>query len=103
MNTLPKRKTIRPTDHDYSTPGAYFITICTANRQKIFWSDRRGELCSPARLPMSHIGKIVEAEIHKLDTVYDAVHVDKYCVMPDHIHMILRIDTDVDGRTQCTV
>lgn len=25
-------------DYDYSTPGAYFITVCTANREKIFWN-----------------------------------------------------------------
>ena len=48
-NVLPKRKQIRIKDYDYSTPGAYFITVCTANREKIFWSDRRGELCSPAK------------------------------------------------------
>ena len=47
MNELPKRTPIRIKDYDYSTPGAYFITVCTANREKIFWSDRRGELCSP--------------------------------------------------------
>ena len=38
-NTLPKRKKIRIEDYDYSTPGAYFITVCTTNREKIFWSD----------------------------------------------------------------
>ena len=48
-NVLPKRKQIRIKDYDYSTPGAYFITVCTANREKIFWSDRRGELCSLVR------------------------------------------------------
>ena len=47
MIDLPKRKPIRIENYDYSAPGAYFITICTANREKILWSDRRGELCSP--------------------------------------------------------
>ena len=89
MNELPKRKHIRIEDYDYSTPGAYFITVCTANREKIFWSDRRGELCSPANVPLSDIGIIV-----------DSVRVDKYCIMPDHIHFILSIDTDENGRTQ---
>ena len=98
MNDLPKRKQLRIEDYDYSTPGAYFITVCTANREKIFWSDRRGELCSPANVPLSDIGMIVDNEIQKLSTVYDAVHVDKYCIMPDHIHMILSVNTDVDGR-----
>ena len=36
MNNIPKRKPIRIEDYDYSTPGAYFITVCTANRKKIF-------------------------------------------------------------------
>ena len=43
MDNLPKRKPIRIEDYDYSTPGAYFITVCTANREKIFWADRRGD------------------------------------------------------------
>ena len=99
MNELPKRKHIRIEDYDYSTPGAYFITVCTVNREKIFWSDRRGELCSPANVPLSDIGMIVDNEIKKLNSVYDAVRVDKYCIMPDHIHFILSIDTDENGRT----
>ena len=100
MNELPRRKHIRITDYDYSTPGAYFITVCTANREKVFWSDRRGELRSPANVTLSDIGMIVDNEIKKLNSVYDAVRVDKYCIMPDHIHFILSIDTDENGRTQ---
>ena len=99
MNELPKRKPIRIENYDYSTPGAYFITVYTANREKIFWSDRRGELCSPANVPLSDIGIIVDNEIKKLNSVYDAVRVDKYCIMPDHIHFILSIDTDENERT----
>ena len=49
MNDLPKRKPIRIENYDYSTPGAYFITVCTANREKIFWSDRRGGYHPPAK------------------------------------------------------
>ena len=74
--------------------------------------DRRGELCSPAdntntgdqrsplRVELSNLGNIVDAEIQKLNTLYDAVRVDKYCIMPDHIHFILSVDTDENGRTQ---
>ena len=100
MTNLPKRKPIRIQNYDYSTTGAYFITICTANRKKIFWSDCRGELCSPTNVPLSDIGIIVNNEIQKLGSVYDAVQVDKYCIMPDHIHLIVSISTDESGRTQ---
>ena len=100
MIDLPKRKQIRIADYDYSIPGAYFVTICTANREKLFWSVRRGELCSPANVLLSDIGMIVDKEIEKLNSIYDAVTVDKYCIMPDHIHLIISIDTDESGRTQ---
>lgn len=112
MTDLPKRKRIRIQDYDYSTSGAYFITVCTANREKIFWSDRRGELCSPAdntktgdqrsplRVELSDIGIIVDNEIKKLSGIYDAVRVDKYCIMPDHIHFIISINTAENGRTR---
>ena len=100
MDEMPKRKQIRIKDYKYSTPGAYFITVCTVNREKIFWSDRRGELRSPVNVPLSDIGEIVANEIRKLNTVYDAVRVDKHCIMPDHIHLILSINTSENGRTQ---
>ena len=100
MSEIPERKSIRITGYDYSTPGAYFITVCAANRAKIFWSDRRGELCSPANVLLSDVGMIVDKEIQKLNSVYDAVRVDKYCIMPDHIHMILTIEAAEDGRPQ---
>lgn len=47
MTELPKRKQIRIQDYDYFTPGAYFITVCTTDREKLFWSNRRGERGSP--------------------------------------------------------
>ena len=100
MSNLPKRQSIRIGDYDYSTPGAYFITVCAANREKIFWSDCRGELRSPVNVPLSEVGMIVDEEINKMNTVYDAVRVDKYCIMPDHIHFIISINADEDGRTQ---
>ena len=41
----------------------------------------------------------VEAELRHLDFVYETVHLDKYCIMPDHIHMILFLDGN-GGRTK---
>ena len=51
-------------------------------------------------MTLSDVGMIVDNEIKKLNSVYDAVRVDKYCIMPDHIHFILSIDTDENGRTR---
>ena len=37
MNDLQKRKPIRLEEYDYSDVGAYFVTICTKNRENILW------------------------------------------------------------------
>lgn len=101
MANMPKRKPIRIVGFDYASSGAYFITICTVNREKLFWSGSRGDLRSPADgFVLSHSGMIVEQEIRKLDTVYPGVRVEKHCIMPDHIHLILVIGGEPDGRTQ---
>ncbi len=102
MAELPKRKPIRIKDHDYSAPGAYFITVCTAKKEKIFWTGRRGDLWSPDDLPLSEIGIIIEKEIQKLTALYPVLRVDKYCIMPDHIHFILSTDADASGQTAAT-
>ena len=94
----PRRRNVRIPGFDYRTPGAYFLTVCTANREKLLWSDGRGDLRSPANVPLSPIGVIVEKEIQKLNTVYKAVRVEKYCIMPDHIHLILSIHSEENGQ-----
>ena len=98
MDNRPERKHNRIEDYDYSTPGAYFITVCTANRAKVFWNRVGADIIRPQNVPLSPIGKIVEQGILQMADHYENVTVDKYCVMPDHIHLILRIETDHDGR-----
>ena len=98
MNDLPKRKPIRIENYDYSTAGAYFITVCTANREKLFWDSVGADIIRPENVPLSTAGKIVEQGIFQVAEHYDNVVVDKFCIMPDHIHLILRIESDKDGR-----
>ena len=98
MPNLPKRKQIRIENYDYSTSGAYFITICTANREKIFWNNVGADIIRPQNIPLSAIGKIAQQSILQIENHYTNVFVDKYCIMPDHIHLILRIDAEYDGR-----
>ncbi len=105
---LPQRKPVRIPDYDYATPGAYFITFCIDGRKPILWNVGAAT-CRPnsatenvgaatCRPPLSPVGRIVETAILQVPKHYPAVSVDKYCVMPDHIHMILSINTDEDGR-----
>ena len=98
MNELPKRKPIRIENYDYSSPGAYFITVCTKNREEIFWNGVGADIIRPQDVPLSAAGKIAEQGILQMAQHYENVAVDKYCVMPDHVHFILRIESDIGGR-----
>ena len=98
MEEVPKRKPIRLTEYDYSIPGAYFITLCTANRAKILWKPVGADIIRPNGLPLSTVGKIVEQGILQIPEHYENIYIDKYCIMPDHVHLILRIDSGPDGR-----
>lgn len=98
MDQYPKRKPIRIENYDYSAPGAYFITICTAKREKIFWNGVGADSIRPQNLPLSNAGRIAEQGILQIVEHYENVVVDKYCIMPDHIHLILRIESNIGGR-----
>ena len=87
---LPQRKPNRIDDYDYSQHGAYFVTICTHERRKIL-SDIVGD-GFPVPKP---IGIIAEEMIRRISDKYPTVAIDKYMVMPDHIHLLLRIDNVV--------
>ena len=93
---LPKRKNIRLKDYDYSSSGAYFITICTQNRRN-FFGDVVGAIIN--RLSLSKCGYVAENAIKGISNHYDGVAVDKYVVMPNHIHMIIFLNNhDKNGR-----
>ena len=92
---LPKRKSNRLPDFDYRTPGAYFITICTKDRKCLLW-DTVG--ASIARPQLSKYGLVVHKAICDIPKHYPAISIDHYVVMPNHVHLLLQINTDADGR-----
>ncbi len=77
---LPKRKTIRLKDYDYSQNGAYFITICTYNRECLFVGDD------------SISSRIVDDIWNKTINEYTNVKCPKYVIMPNHFHAIIVIE-----------
>ena len=79
---LPNRRKNRLENYDYSQNGAYFITICTKGRKKTL-SEIVGD---DAHIVPKPYGAIVEKYIR------NAKEIEKYVIMPDHIHMIIRID-----------
>ena len=89
---LPNRKPTRLNKYDYSAPGAYFITICTRERKQILSTITVGDgvLDVPQNI-LSNYGKIAEKYILQMDEFYKQISVDKYIIMPNHIHLIITI------------
>lgn len=99
--TLAPRRPNRLKGHDYSQNGAYFITVCVKGRAEILWEPVGVDCVRPGQpVPLSDIGKIIDREIGRIRSVYPNVAAEKYCVMPNHIHMILLIFNGENGRTQ---
>ena len=82
-NTLPERKHNRYPEYDYSQNGAYFVTICTQDRKKIL-STIVGD---DAHIVPKPYGQIAEKYIRNVPEI------EKYVIMPDHIHMIIRLNS----------
>ncbi len=95
---LPKRRPNRLPNYNYSTPGAYFVTICTKDHKCLFWDIVGASIARPQKPKLTRSGTIVDAAIRNIPVYYPAITVDHYVVMPNHIHLLLQIHTDGDGR-----
>ena len=94
----PTRKPNRLSYFDYRTPGAYFVTFCTSGHKCIFWVKNATKPNDPSRHQLSKYGLIAEEAIRNIPTRYPAISVDHYAIMPNHIHLLLQINTDEDGQ-----
>ena len=90
---LPQRTKIRMEGYDYSSQGAYFITICVTDRHALLW-DLSVDIIQSNPPPLSQYGMIVEAAIQQIPAHYRNVCLDKFCIMPDHVHIIVFILPD---------
>ena len=90
---LPKRKTPRLKNFDYSLNGCYFVTVCVKNRLQILGTIKAPEnQFSPPVTELSEKGKIVDKYINMISQSYENVFVDNYVVMPDHIHLLISVE-----------
>ena len=88
---LPKRKPTRLSYYDYSTPGAYFLTLCTQDRRCILSSIVGGGALDAPHTQLTTVGTIAQKYILSGNNI-PGVPVDKFVIMPNHIHMILFVD-----------
>ncbi len=102
-----ERKSTRLNKFDYSSTGAYFVTICVQDRKPILSEIIRTNnpsvnetnntavggdvLDAPYNVKLLPYGEIAEKYINQINDYYDNIKIDSYVIMPDHIHAIIVI------------
>ncbi len=77
------RRSLRLKNYDYSRSGAYFITICCANRESRFGKVETGKMI------LNEFGVIANEEWVKLQERFLNFELDIFQIMPNHIHGII--------------
>ena len=83
-NRFPNRKNPRLKQYDYATENYYFVTICTGEKKCIFGSPNH----------LNTFGKFSKEGLQLIETHFPTVKVDKFVVMPNHIHAIIILSAD---------
>ncbi|HRP69197.1 MAG TPA: hypothetical protein PLY93_06675, partial [Turneriella sp.] len=74
--------------YDYSSPGFYFVTICTKNREHFF-----GEIKNNV-MNFSNMGQIATKFWREIVDHFPHVKLDEFIIMPNHLHGIIQIYHD---------
>ncbi|NOX38685.1 MAG: hypothetical protein GXO78_14235 [Calditrichaeota bacterium] len=82
------RRSIRLKGYDYSQPGAYFITICTHDRQWLFGHIVNG------KMKLNALGKIAHQCWLAIPDHFPRTRLDEFVIMPNHVHGIIWIVDD---------
>ncbi len=99
--SLPKRKPRRLPGYDYSTPGVYFVTICTKGRKQVLSQIIVGQGLAPAENRLTQYGAIIKEQLERIEKRYDCISIDKYVIMPNHVHALIMIFPESAGASPC--
>ena len=94
----PQRKTIRLKNYDYSTPGYYFITVCAKDKKKLFGDVAAGDEFSQSLPVLCKRGETVCEQLEAMRSFYSNIVLEKYVVMPNHVHMLLQVKAEQGTR-----
>lgn len=91
---FPNRKPQRLPGYNYAENAIYFLTICTHQKADLF-----GKVLNTG-VVLSDLGQIARNDLVLIPKHFDGVQIDKYIIMPNHIHLVLVLDryhvTDTD-------
>ena len=110
---LPKRKSTRLKNFDYSSAGAYFVTICIRDRMHILSQIVKTELMTTDEtmglavgeglappeftVKLKPCGEIVKEQLKLIEARFPSVTVEDYVIMPDHIHAVIFLHEQTGG------
>ena len=98
---LPKRKPTRLKEYDYSTQGAYFLTICVKDKKQLLSKIIVGDgVLDIPKNELTEYGIIAEKYIKQINDFYYCISVEKYVIMPNHIHLLLWISHSQHGSSR---
>ena len=86
QDRFPDRNHSRLTGYDYSTPGAYFVTICAHKKQCLFGNIETGVM------RVNQYGEIIQKCWEDLPKHYAGINNQIFTVMPNHVHGIIVIN-----------
>jgi REP element-mobilizing transposase RayT len=96
------RKSIRLVGYDYTSAGAYFVTICTRDLFCLFGNGFRDHRAAPEPPVLrDELHNIVVESWLWLATRYSYVSLDEFVLIPNHVHGILIIENVCSGNV-CT-
>ena len=79
------RRSIRLRNYDYAQPGAYFVTVCTYQRECLLGDVVNGEMV------LNEDGEIVRHTLEELPRKFPGIEVDMHVIMPNHLHGIILV------------
>ena len=102
-NAAAVRKNPRLREYDYSGAGCYFLTVCVKDMANLLGDVIAGDfagdsvggavLCVPSPyVELSPVGRIVQACLENMNAILAFVTLEKYVIMPNHVHLLVCID-----------
>ncbi|AEE87585.1 hypothetical protein FNFX1_1199 [Francisella cf. novicida Fx1] len=81
-------KNLRLKYYDYSSNGAYFVTICVNNRECLFGNILDSQMC------LNDAGLLIDEIYHDLENKFTNIQCGEYVIMPNHFHCVIHICND---------
>lgn len=95
---LTQRKRNRLKNFDYSQNRTYFITICVKDKKQLLGRIINRENEQTTEMVFSSYGLAVDSRVNEISDTYKHIIIEKYCIMPNHIHLLVSVCADTsDG------